>query len=114
MQLIAQHAQKALGELDEAERKKWELHVVGHSAGSIFAAHALRHLIDLKVTLKTVQLMAPAITVQAFKELVLPHVKAGDCPLPTMWPTRKLSRRAVGPGRSRSSRIRCGTAADAG
>ena len=26
--------------------------MVGHSAGSIFAAHALRHLIDLKVTLE--------------------------------------------------------------
>ena len=85
MQLIAQHAQKALGDVDEAERKKWELHVVGHSAGSIFAAHALRHLIDLKVTLKTVQFMAPAITVKAFKELVLPHVKSGDCPSPTLY-----------------------------
>lgn len=85
MQLIARHAQKALGELDEAERKKWELHVVGHSAGSIFAAHALRHLIDLKVTLKTVQFMAPAITVKAFKDVVLPYIKAGDCPLPTMY-----------------------------
>jgi hypothetical protein len=85
MQLIAQHAQKALAGVGEAERRKWELHVVGHSAGSIFAAHALRQLIGLRVTLKTVQFMAPAITVSEFKELVLPHVKAGDCPPPTMY-----------------------------
>jgi hypothetical protein len=85
MQLIVQHARKALRALDEAERKTWELHIVGHSAGSIFVAHAMRHLVDLGVTLKTLQFMAPAITVDDFKDLLLPYVKAGTCPAPTVY-----------------------------
>ncbi|HUG38375.1 MAG TPA: C1 family peptidase, partial [Candidatus Limnocylindrales bacterium] len=85
MQLVVQHARKALGGLEEAERKKWELHIVGHSAGSIFVAHALRHLMALGVTLKSLQFMAPAITMKEFKDLVLPHVKAGACPVPTVY-----------------------------
>jgi len=37
------------------------LHVVGHSAGSIFAAHAIELLTGAGIPFRTLQLMAPAI-----------------------------------------------------
>lgn len=63
----------------------WELHVVAHSAGSIFFAHLLDLLVEYRVPLKTVQLMAPAMTVELFKAKVLPQVSAGACPRPVMY-----------------------------
>lgn len=85
MQLVARYGAMALKRLTEAQRREWELHVVGHSAGSIFAAHALPHLLSLGVTLKSLHLMAPAMTVDLFKRLVVPAVNAGRCPHPTLF-----------------------------
>lgn len=85
MQLIMQHARKALTKAGAADRGKWELHVVAHSAGSIFVAHAIRHLIELGSTFKSLQFMAPAITVADFKTLLLPSIQSGKCPLPTLY-----------------------------
>jgi len=85
MQLLARYGQAALKRAGEAERKRWELHVVGHSAGSIFAAHALPHLAALGVPIKTLHFMAPAITVASFKRLVLPYVRDGRCPIPSLF-----------------------------
>jgi hypothetical protein len=78
---------------------EWELHVVGHSAGSIFAAYAMSHLVELGIPLKTLQFMAPAITTDLFKERVVPHVEAGDCPHPTMYILSDVGERddTVGP-----------------
>jgi hypothetical protein len=85
MQIVIQKVRALLDRLPEAERKKWELHVVGHSAGSIFAAHAMRHLVSLGVSFKTLQFMAPAITVKEFKALILPAIKDGKCPPPSSY-----------------------------
>lgn len=85
MQLLARHGHAALQRLAEPERRRWELHVVGHSAGGIFAAYALPHLMSLGVTLRTLQLMAPAITIELFKRLVLPAVVAKRCPQPSLF-----------------------------
>jgi hypothetical protein len=85
MQLAMQHAQDALDALTAQERKRWELHVVGHSAGSIFAAHAIPLIAKLGVSLKTFQLLAPAITTDLFRETVVEHVKKGECPHPTSY-----------------------------
>ncbi len=63
----------------------WELHVVAHSAGSIFFAWMLRHLVDLKLPLKSVQFLAPAITIELFRETVLAAADAGRCPLPILY-----------------------------
>ncbi|HEX7979459.1 MAG TPA: hypothetical protein VF461_12715, partial [Gemmatimonadaceae bacterium] len=50
-----------------------ELHAVGHSAGSIFHAHFLPAAASLGVpAFRTLQLLAPAIDVDAFKERLLP------------------------------------------
>jgi hypothetical protein len=85
MQLVVQYARRALQTLTDAQRAKWELHVVAHSAGSIFVAEALRHLVALGVRWKTLQFMAPAITVEEFKRLMLPAIKSGACPSPTSY-----------------------------
>jgi len=71
--------------LSQAERKKWELHVVGHSAGSIFAAYAIKLLMGLDVSFKSIQFMAPAITVRLFKDILLPHIQSGECPHPSLY-----------------------------
>lgn len=85
MHILAKHAGKALDSLAPAERARWEFHVVGHSAGSIFAAHALRHLVELGATFKSMQFLAPAITIESFKQLVLPYVQQRRCPLPSLY-----------------------------
>ena len=100
MQLLAEHVQRALG---KADANDWELHVVAHSAGSIFAAHLLPLLLSAKIRLASVQLMAPAIRVDQFKALVYPHIVDRRCPMPTMYILSDVGERddTVGPyGRS--------------
>lgn len=65
--------------------KDWELHIVAHSAGSIFTAHIIDVLVKIGVPIKTVQFMAPAISIDLFKKKLLERIKDGSCPLPTMY-----------------------------
>ncbi|RUU93101.1 peptidase C1 [Mesorhizobium sp. M7A.F.Ca.MR.176.00.0.0] len=58
------------GEIDE-------VHLVGHSAGSIFHAPVVSKFAKAKVPLKTVSLWAPACTVALFNETYLPALKKG-------------------------------------
>jgi hypothetical protein len=81
MRLIAQTVAAALKKAGAVEAKNWELHVVGHSAGSIFAAHAMPLLVDCGVRFATLQFMAPAMTVELFKATMMPLVAARRCPL---------------------------------
>jgi hypothetical protein len=99
MQLLTQEAERAMASLKQVERKKWELHVVAHSAGSIFAAYAIELLIRLGANFKTLQLMAPAITVDLFKKFLLPHIQSGQCPHPTQYVLSDVGERddVVGP-----------------
>lgn len=85
MQLLVKHAQAALKKVSQARRDSLELHVVAHSAGSIFAAYAMRHLVQLGLNFKSLHLMAPAITVGLFKREVLPFVESGECPHPSLY-----------------------------
>ncbi|OGT20422.1 MAG: hypothetical protein A2V90_08940 [Gammaproteobacteria bacterium RBG_16_57_12] len=85
MQLIARYALEVLGKASKASREGWELHVVAHSAGSILTAHAMPHLTNLGIALKTVQFFAPAIRADEFKEHMLPYVQDGRCPRPTLY-----------------------------
>ena len=80
MQLLAEDLRRA-----GKNSAGWELHIVAHSAGSIFFAWMLRHIIDLKLPLKSVQFLAPAITVELFRETVLAVAGAGQCPLPILY-----------------------------
>ncbi|HEX4496637.1 MAG TPA: caspase family protein, partial [Thermoanaerobaculia bacterium] len=54
-----------------------ELHALGHSAGAIFHADFLNAVvaIDPTVRFKSLQLMAPAITVASFKDRLLPLLR---------------------------------------
>ena len=70
VQLLAKYVQQAMAGLNEKQRKEWELHIVAHSAGSIFAAHALPILLSLGVALKTMNFLAPAITIAEFEALL--------------------------------------------
>jgi Papain family cysteine protease len=85
MQLVTRYVDKAKKKLAAKDKAGWELHVVGHSAGSIFAAHALGILSSLGIPLKTVQFLAPAIRTDLFKDLILPAVESGGCPLPSLY-----------------------------
>lgn len=85
MQLIAQHVEQAKKKLTQADKIGWELHVVGHSAGSIFAAYALPLLSNLGIPLKSVQFLAPAIRIDLFKQLLLPSLESGHTPLPSLY-----------------------------
>ncbi|HEX5706677.1 MAG TPA: C1 family peptidase [Pyrinomonadaceae bacterium] len=85
MQLLVKHAHAALKRISKARRDSLELHVVAHSAGSIFAAYAMRHLVNLGINFKSLHLMAPAITVELFKKEIMPFVKSGKCPHPSLY-----------------------------
>jgi hypothetical protein len=85
MQLLARAAQRAFKKFKPETIGAWELHVVGHSAGSIFAAHALPWLVSCGVPFTTLQFMAPAITTDLFKHTLLSAIRAKRCPHPSMY-----------------------------
>ncbi len=71
--LLAGHLVDALkaGEIDE-------IHLAGHSAGSILHAELARHLVSLGVKIKSVSLWAPACTLELFNEAYRPLIENGD------------------------------------
>jgi hypothetical protein len=82
IQLLAKYVKQAMAAMTTAKKDDWELHVVGHSAGSIFAAYAIPHLISLGLDLKTLSFLAPAIRVDLFKSLLLSLIRKGSIPQP--------------------------------
>lgn len=58
------------GEIDE-------IHLVGHSAGSIFHAPVVEKFARAKVPIKSVSLWAPACTIALFNQAYLPALKKG-------------------------------------
>ncbi|MDP1923555.1 MAG: hypothetical protein Q8K57_02080, partial [Thiobacillus sp.] len=85
IQLVASYVELAKKKLASHDKAGWELHIVGHSAGSIFAAHAMPLLANLGIPLKSVQFLAPAIRTDTFKQLLLPGLEAGHIPLPSLY-----------------------------
>ena len=85
VRLLEKYVKAAMAHLDVKARSEWELHLVGHSAGSIFAAHAMEPLLTTGVTLKTLQFLAPAITVELFKTQMLKLIQSGKAPNPTVY-----------------------------
>lgn len=85
MHILLGKAAAYLAAMPTQEQAQWELHIVAHSAGSIFAAYAMKLFSGLGIVPRTMQFMAPAITTALFKEQVLPYIRAGDCPLPTLY-----------------------------
>jgi hypothetical protein len=99
MKLLTLKAQQAMAALSQTQKKNWELHLVGHSAGSIFAAYAIKLLMELGTNFKSLQFLAPAISVDLFKKSLMPHILNGECPLPTMYILSDVGERddTVGP-----------------
>lgn len=100
MRIVARKAKSVLEKLPADQRKQWELHIVVHSAGAIFAAHAIEHLLNVGIPVKSLQMFAPAITVKLFQEQIMPQVAKGKCPHPTMYILSDVGERDdnVGPG----------------
>ena len=84
MQLVAKYVEMAKQGLKKGG-PPWELHVVGHSAGSIFAAYAMPILSGLGVPLKSVHFMAPAIRCDLFGHTLLDGIQTGALPLPSLF-----------------------------
>lgn len=53
----------------------YRLHLIGHSAGAILHCHVVARLAELKWKFESVNFMAPAATVDLFKETLLPRIK---------------------------------------
>jgi hypothetical protein len=71
-------------------RDKVDLHAVGHSAGSIFHTHFVPSCHSIAgARFKTLQLLAPAVTVEEFKQRVLPLALAGDVEHTTVFTMRR-------------------------
>ncbi len=60
-----------------AQQAPLELHLVGHSAGSIFHAHLVPLLVKLGLQIKTLTLFAPACTMELFESNLLAHLGQG-------------------------------------
>jgi hypothetical protein len=68
---------------DSAKQAGWfdgvpvRLHLIGHSAGAIVHCFIVHRLASLGWTFESVNFMAPAVTVELFKETLAPRVKDG-------------------------------------
>jgi hypothetical protein len=61
-----------------ADDQRVRLHFVGHSAGCIVAAHMIDRLVRMdQLRLASASFMAPALRVDAFERLLLPHLQSG-------------------------------------
>lgn len=58
---------------------RFELHLVGHSAGSILLAHLIPELEAWGLRVKSCTFYAPACTVELFQTNVVPYFGAGKC-----------------------------------
>ncbi len=85
MIVLAQKGLNAFNQLPDAEKKNWEIHIVAHSAGAIFLAYALETLLGIGIPIKTIQLMAPAVSVDLFKEKYIPLINKNIDLLPTIY-----------------------------
>lgn len=85
IQILAEKGAAAYSELTAAEKQKWEVHIVAHSAGSIFTAYALKTLLGIGIPIRSVQFMAPAISNELFKEKFFPLIKENDALRPTLY-----------------------------
>ncbi|MGH4006752.1 MAG: hypothetical protein ACRDTH_01035 [Pseudonocardiaceae bacterium] len=64
--------------VQQHEPDKVAVHLVGHSAGAIFHAALLQRLVDARIPVASLALLAPAIRVDKFTRDVLPHLGRQD------------------------------------
>ena len=69
---------RALGKWMTEHPGEVQVHAVGHSAGSIFHSHLLPAALEADVPeIASLSLLAPAVRVDTFTKLGLPHAKSG-------------------------------------
>jgi len=86
MQYLAHYVKKAIQQSGgNGSPKDWEIHLVGHSAGSIFAAYAMKLLVSLGLPVATINFLAPAVTVELFQKLLLPLIAQKKIPRPGLF-----------------------------
>lgn len=71
---------KELDALPPVLTRRMRFHLIGHSAGAVFHAHLLPELLQAKLTVQGIYLMAPACRVDLFQRNVLPAYEAGKVP----------------------------------
>jgi hypothetical protein len=71
---------KELDALPPALTRRMRFHMIGHSAGAVFHAHLLPELLQARLTVQGIYLMAPACRVDLFRRNVLPAYEAGKVP----------------------------------
>jgi hypothetical protein len=73
----AHHFVTALGRWMAEHPGEIAVHAVGHSAGSIFHSHLIPAALEAEVPeFETVNLLAPAVRIDTFTKLLLPHAKS--------------------------------------
>jgi hypothetical protein len=85
MRLVVKYAGYAKTQMAATPGADWELHVVAHSAGSIFAAHAIDPLKELGMHWRSLQLIAPAMRMDLFRDKMSTHIDRNECPRPTLY-----------------------------
>ena len=63
----------------QADGKAFNLHLVGHSAGSILLGRLVPELANWGLKVKSFTLYAPACTLDLFEDFIAPHVGSGKC-----------------------------------
>jgi len=73
-----QYFVRALGKWMTDHPGEVEVHAVGHSAGSIFHSHLLPAALEADVpAIASLSLLAPAVRVDTFSKLLMPHARSG-------------------------------------
>lgn len=85
MSILCDMAAEVFGKMQGTNKPKVELHIVGHSAGSIFTCYAIEKLLGIGLPVKTIQFMAPAATIALFKEKMLPLIRQKQIPVPVIY-----------------------------
>lgn len=63
--------------LSRRGNRSTEVHLVGHSAGSIFLGHLLERLVEAKIPVASLTYLAAAARTDTWMEQVLPHLRSG-------------------------------------
>ncbi len=63
--------------LAQRPKKPTEVHLVGHSAGSIFLTGLLDRLVDARIPVASLTYLAAAVRTDTWMDRVLPHLKSG-------------------------------------
>jgi hypothetical protein len=72
------YVKEALERMPENLRERLHLHLIGHSAGAIFHAHLLPHLLNGGMNVDGIYLMAPGCRVDLFDEKIWPALLDGQ------------------------------------